>query len=133
MTNKEKYVEDLYSIFLNSFGVDGENKPFRCTFRCDGKCYGRICQFYNNEIACETLAKQWLDEEYKTDWSKVPVDTPILVKDSESESVKWKHRYFAKYENGKVFTWADGVTSWSIENANFVTEWKYARLCEDNK
>lgn len=28
MTNKEKYAEDLHSIFLNSFGVDKENKPF---------------------------------------------------------------------------------------------------------
>ena len=129
MTNKEKYAEDLYSIFLRSFGVDEENKPFRCS----EKTCGRQCQFYHSEIDCKTLAKQWLDEEYKTDWSKVPVDTPILVKDSESESVKWKHRYFAKYENGKVFTWADGVTSWSIENANFVSEWRYARLCEDNK
>ena len=128
MTNKEKYAEDLHSIFLNSFGVDKENKPFQCPTSCSEQC-----QFYHSEIDCKTLAKQWLDEEYKTDWSKVPVDTPILVKDSESESVKWKHRHFAKYENGKVFTWADGVTSWSIENANFVTEWKYARLCEDNK
>ena len=129
MTNKEKYAEDLCSIFLNSFGVDEENnKPFRCARVCRGHC-----KFYNNEIDCQTLAKQWLNEEYKTDWSKVPVDTPILVRDNESESVKWKHRYFAQYENGKVFAWADGVTSWSIENANFVTDWKYARLCEDNK
>lgn len=130
MTNKEKYVKDLYNIFLNSFGVDEENKPFRCTFRCNGKCCGRICQFYNNEKDCETLAKQWLDEECKTDWSKVPVDTPILVKDNQLE--KWRHRYFAKYENGKVFAWGTGVTSWSTENSDHVTAWKYARLCEDN-
>lgn len=127
MTNKEKYAKDLYSIFLNSFGVDEENKPFRC----DGKCCGRICQFYNDENDCETLAKQWLDEECKIDWSKVPVDTPILVKGNELE--KWRHRYFAKYENGKVFTWGTGVTSWSAENSDFITDWKYARLYEDNK
>lgn len=130
MTNKEKYAEDLHSIFLNSFGADKENKPFRCTFRCDGKCYGRICQFYNTEIACETLAKQWLDEEYKTDWSKVPVDTPILVKDELAP--KWIHRHFAKYENGKVFAWANGSTSWSARDSVCV-DWQCARLCEDNK
>lgn len=128
MTNKEKYAEDLYDIFLDSFGVDKENKPFRCTESCS-----RQCQFRHNGIACKTLAKQWLDEEYKTDWSKVPVDTPILVKDNESESVKWEHRYFAKYENGIVFAWADGLTSWSTENSDFVTAWQCARLCEDNK
>lgn len=130
MTNKEKYAKDLYDIFLNSFGVNEENKPFRCTFRCDGKCYGRICQFYNTGIACETLAKQWLDEEYKTDWSKVPVDTPILVKDELAP--KWIHRHFAKYENGKVFAWANGSTSWSARDSVCV-DWECARLCEDDK
>lgn len=126
MTNKEKYAEDLYSIFLSSFGVDEENKPFQCPTSCSEQC-----QFSHNGIACNTLAKQWLDEEYKTDWSKVPVDTPILVKNEMAS--EWVHRHFAKYENGKVFAWVEGVTSWSIENANFVSEWKYARLCEDNK
>ena len=127
MTNKEKYAEDLYSIFLNSFGVDEENnKPFRCARVCRGHC-----KFYNNEIDCQTLAKQWLDEEYKTDWSKVPVDTPILVKDTLGS--RWLHRYFAKYENGIVFAWADGLTSWSAENSDLVTAWQCARLCEDNK
>lgn len=125
MTNKEKYAKDLYSIFLNSFGVDEENKPFWCVESCGGQC-----QFYHNEITCKTLAKQWLDEEYKTDWSKVPVDTPILVKDS--EFAEWRRRYFAEYENGKVFAWADGLTSWSARGANRVS-WEYARLYEDNK
>ena len=115
MTNKEKYAEDLYDIFLNSFGVDEENnKPFRCARVCRGHC-----KFYNNEIDCQTLAKQWLDEEYKTDWSKVPVDTPILVKDTLGS--RWLHRYFAKYENVIVFAWADGLTSWSAENSDLVT------------
>lgn len=126
MTNKEKYAEDLYSIFLSSFGVDEENKPFRCS----EKSCGRKCQFYHSEIDCKTLAKQWLDEEYKTDWSKVPVDTPILVRDNESE--KWRHRHFAKYENGKVFAWAHGSTSWSARDSVCV-DWECARLCEDNK
>lgn len=53
MTNKEKYAKDLYDIFINSFGVDGENKPFRCGEACSGE----ICQFYNKKD-CETLTKQ---------------------------------------------------------------------------
>ena len=125
MTNKEKYAEDLHNIFLDSFGVDKENKPFRCPTFCSGQC-----QFYNNKTDCKTLAKQWLDEEYKTDWSKVPVDTPILVRDNEHE--EWRRRHFAKYENGKVFTWANGLTSWS-RGDTICADWKYARLCEDNK
>lgn len=126
MTNKEKYAKDLHSIFLNSFGVDEENKPFQCSGSCSEQC-----QFFNNKIVCPLLAKQWLDEECKPDWSKVPVDTPILVRDNITQ--RWLHRHFAKYENGKVFAWADGLTSWSTENSDFVTAWQCARLCEDNK
>ena len=36
------------------------------------------------------------------DWSKVPVDTKILVSDYDDTSV-WIRRYFAKYENGIVY------------------------------
>ena len=126
MTNKEKYAEDLHNIFLASFGVDKENKPFRCPTFCDEQC-----QFYNNETDCKTLAKQWLDEEYKTDWSKVPVDTPILVRDSEHE--EWRRRYFAGYENGKVFAWYGGITSWSTTNSGFASDWKYAELYDNKK
>lgn len=125
MTNKEKYAKDLYDIFINSFGVDGENKPFWCGEACSGE----ICQFYNKKD-CETLTKQWLDEECKTDWSKVPVDTPILVRDNITQ--RWLHRHFAKYENGKVFAWVDGLTSWSTGDTSCVN-WKCARLCEDDK
>lgn len=125
MTNKEKYAKDLYDILINSFGVDGENKPFWCAEMCRGE----ICQFYNKKD-CETLTKQWLDEECKIDWSKVPVDTPILVRDNITQ--RWLHRHFAKYENGKVFAWVDGLTSWSTGDTICVN-WKCARLCEDNK
>ena len=46
-------------------------------------------------------------EEPETDWSKVEVDTPILVRDVENEN--WYRRYFAKYENGKVYAWINGT------------------------
>lgn len=59
------------------------------------------------------------------DWSKVPVDTPILVSDG---GVSWKKRYFAKHENGKVFAFRNGTTSWSSQYSPF--EWRYAKLAE---
>lgn len=45
------------------------------------------------------------------DWSKVAVDTPILIKGS-LETLK---RYFAKYENGYVYFYSDGRTNWNYE------------------
>lgn len=57
------------------------------------------------------------------DWSKVAVDTPILVRDNIFS--KWVKRYFAKYENGRVYVWNNGSTSWS---GNRCTPWKLAKL-----
>lgn len=62
------------------------------------------------------------------DWSKVPVDTPVLVKDYENNS--WKKRYFAYFQYDKVYTWGDGATSWSSERSGSVTPWMYAKLAE---
>ena len=62
------------------------------------------------------------------DWSKIAVDTPVLVRDSENDV--WKCRYFAKYEYGKVYTWVDGRTSWSNKILDVPVFWKYAELAE---
>ena len=71
-------------------------------------------------------------DEYKepeTDWSKVAVDTPILVRNSKNET--WYKRYFAKYEDGKVYAWNDGKTSWSSTGDNI--SWSYAKLAEEKR
>ncbi len=62
------------------------------------------------------------------DWSKVKVDTPVFVRDSENDV--WKCRYFAKYEYEKVYTWVDGRTSWSNKIIDVPVCWKYAELAE---
>ena len=62
------------------------------------------------------------------DWSKVRVDTPILVRDF--EDMKWGKRHFAFFKNEKVYTWDGGVTSWTCVNPNCVMSWKYAKLAE---
>ena len=38
-------------------------------------------------------------------------------------------RYFAKYENNKVYAWDNGATSWSAKS---ITDWQYAKLIENN-
>jgi hypothetical protein len=42
----------------------------------------------------------------------------------------WKKRHFAKYENGIVYTWRSGKTSWSTYNGS-MTSWKMAKLAEE--
>lgn len=62
------------------------------------------------------------------DWSKVKVDTPILVKANEQDD--WEKRYFAYFKDGKVYAWLCGTTSWSTNNDEDVMSWNYAKLAE---
>ena len=83
---------------------------------------------------CRMLQMMWLLEDYEepeTDWSKVEVDTPILVK--EYEESKWTKRYFAKYEDGVVYAWNNGVTSWTANDDECVIAWRFAKLAESEE
>lgn len=80
------------------------------------------CNF--NEIGEEDLI--W---ERRIDWSKVPVDTKVLV--SGSGNGGWLKRYFAKYENGKIYTWDYGATSFSVRIKEDCSSWKHAKLYEE--
>lgn len=62
------------------------------------------------------------------DWSKVKVDTPILVKDYSDKT--WKKRHFACFKNGCVYAWQGGETSWSVTNEQCITNWYFAKLAE---
>lgn len=63
------------------------------------------------------------------DWSKVAVDTPILVR--ELDGCPWKKRYFAFFDGRIVQAWKYGATSWSIVNKRDTTSWPYAKLAGD--
>lgn len=79
------------------------------------KVYKRKMQglgYMLNDISDRDLIWQ---REPEYDWSKAEVDMPILVKTKD-----WKHwcnRYFTKYEDGVVFAWGDGKTSWTANGA----------------
>ena len=125
MTNKEKYADKIIEIAARSKLALKDGKPVPCAeMRCSE------CGFLSTDYTCNHKAHEWLNSEYvesPVDWSKVAVDTPILVRDSEKNV--WKKRYFAKCENGMVCTWGYGATSWSSDSDN-VCDWKIAKLAE---
>ena len=90
---------------------------------------------FNNCSRCGMLQMIWLMEDYEEpkepeiDWSKVETDTPILVRDHESQ--EWHARHFAKYEDGVIYTWVGAGTSWT-SNGKMV-EWRYAKLAESEE
>jgi len=130
MTNREKFAEQILDIACssNKIAVDKKTmKPVSCRdIRCE-YCYFRV----KGNIGCGDACKEWCESEYKEppiDWSKVPVDTPILVRDSQDN--KWFRRHFANFKDGIVYAWDDGRTSWS-SLSDEVVDWKYAKLAGD--
>ena len=128
MTNKEKYADKIIDIAVRSKLALKDGKPVPCeSMKCSE------CGFYSTNYSCTHNVCEWLNSEYvdpPVDWSKVEVDTPILVKDYKADT--WERRYFAKYENGKVYTWLGGATSWSTSGTDddYMSDWKFAKLAE---
>lgn len=128
MLNKEKYANKIIELAANAgVFVLKNGKPAICE---EIKC--EECDFYESDSCkgSEYKFREWLNSEYvepPVDWSKVAVDTPILVKDYEEG--EWVRRYFAKYENNTVYAWSAGSTSWSVDSGN-ITAWKMAKLAE---
>lgn len=129
MTNREKFAEKILDIACSG-GRLAVNKATLEPIACNSlEC--RDCLFYTE--CCKGARKKWANSEYvepPIDWSKVAVDTPILVRNSKEEV--WEKRHFAKYENGIVYAGVAGETSWSAISSN-MTDWKMAKLTESNR
>ena len=115
-------------IDINKLAVVND-KPVKCKdlYKCD-KCD------FGEEESCESYLEEWLFSEYEepgVDWSKVKVDTPILVK--RSKEAEWERRYFAKFVDGKVYAWMGGATSWTADSEYRMNFWKYAKLAESEE
>lgn len=131
MLNIEKYKEMLINmgiIDINKLAVVND-KPVKCKdlYKCD-KCD------FGEEESCESYLEEWLFSEYEepgVDWSKVKVDTPILVK--RSKEAEWERRYFAKFVDGKVYAWMGGATSWTADSEYRMNFWEYAKLAESEE
>lgn len=125
MTNREKFAEKILDIACSGSKIavnKATSEPIACY---ELEC--KDCLFNTHSyVYCGDKAEKWANSEYvepPIDWSKVAVDTPILVRDNIFS--KWAKRYFAKYENGRVYVWNNGSTSWS---GNMCTPWKLAKL-----
>ena len=118
MKNYEKYADEIREYKGKDFCKDIVQTHILKEISCSDIRCGR----------CHTLQLLWMLEEYKepeVDWSKVEVDTPILVRCSEDG--EWFRRHFAKYEDGIVYAWKDAYTSWTGDR---VTPWELAKLAE---
>lgn len=128
MLNKEKYKDELEQILVNGnvLALDKKNNKIMSCCDCSR------CKF-STDVGCAENRREWLNSEYiepEVDWSQVPVNMKILVRDDEYQT--WLKRYFAKYDNGVVYAWSDGSTLWSAGDSTPMP-WKFAKLAEDIK
>lgn len=126
MTNYEHYkseIEKFARMWLKVAVKKDTNEIVSCIdvgSGCDNCLFGG----YGN---CAQKSMAWADAEYiesEVDWSKVAVDTPILVS---NDNVHWYRKHFAKYRNGEIHAWNSGQTSYTTDVA---WTWKYAKLAE---
>lgn len=109
MKNKEKFAKEIIEIAVTGSLVamrDGVLRECRglycpqCDFFSDGKCHERIKKWAESE---------YVEPRYETDWAKVPVDTPVLIKGAVDN-----RRYFSKLlPDERLAVFRNGRTSWS--------------------
>lgn len=134
MKNREKYKNELMDVIKMDGRICGFVKKHG-VFQMFGKDLDSFCEM--TCVTCGTALQIWLDEEYtespkpEVDWSKVPVDTLVRVRDGEYE--KWRLRYFSgffEYDSLKYATWNSGRTSKTAEGTDDFTPWRYCELVE---
>lgn len=95
-------IEGVYAFFVNpTFIENGGNFKIRD---------------HTPRIPCNVLGLNPNTRKYSiasllgiVEWGKVPVDTPVIVK----TALKKMKLYFAKCENGNIYCFTGGQTSWS--------------------
>lgn len=131
MKNREKYRDEI----LNS--VFRGNGDAYCEFVKKNvlpnltDCTNWECEELHSCGLCLVIFDSWIDEEYEADWSNVPVDTLVRVRDGEDE--EWLLRYFKGIDEeapgSRFMAWDGGSTS--ITSNGEYTYWNYCELVEE--
>nr|DAH57599.1 MAG TPA: hypothetical protein [Caudoviricetes sp.] len=116
MTNEQKwFLEQMYQEGYRDIKIIGVYAYFvnPTFFENSG---GFKVREHTPRIPCRVLGLNPNTRKYSiasilgiVEWEKVPVDTPVIV---ETGLTKAK-LYFAKYENGRIYCFRGGKTSWS--------------------
>lgn len=126
-----KFYKTRYGMKVRVYATDGAH-----TFPIHGAVYLKYEDKWESHIWKESgafdgetpndydIVSEWDDDHPAENW---PVDAKIFVREDKDEN--WKPRHFAKYENGHVFAWIEGKTSFTT---NKFDAWSEAKLAEEN-
>lgn len=127
MTNNEKwFLQEMYNEGYRDIKIIGVYAYFvNPTFFENGGDFK--VREHTPRIPCKVLGLNPNTRKYSiasllgiVEWEKVPVDTPVIVKSVFDK----KKLYFAKYENGRVYCFTGGQTSWSNIDNDY---WYYSK------
>ena len=133
MKNREKYREEIIKAIKSRETCEFMNDTVIPEFigsKTDSKY---MCEMGDCR-ACLIRFKLWLDEEYEepeVDWSNVPVDTLVRVRERENQ--EWILRYFKGINEDSLRhryeAWESGATSKTAKGKYLC--WNYCELVED--
>ena len=136
MTNWDERMKEVLRISATdgSWGLDKDGKLFPCSkLNCSEKC------IFSDKTSCREEREKWLNAEYEEpkeidwdndiDWSRVPVDTPVLVKLFESD--EWMERHFAGKDGQHYLTWLNGKTSFTAYGKFTSLPWNFCKLARE--
>lgn len=129
--NDKEFTDELFIRMYDLGYRKAEIENGTIFFYKNRECISQWSNRVDIRSTCFTEENQQIDiGEYIgiVDWSKVPVDTPILVKDDYDD--KWEKAYFAEYENGMVYAWNNGRTSFSAISKDDTFIWDRAKLAK---
>ena len=138
MKNKEKYWDVILNIMMKSgvpFAVDrssGEVMPCE-DITCSDCIFCHDKKYENKYCGGSRVARLNEEEDRLAKFRNLPVDTLILVRDSEEDD--WKPSYFSRVENDLVYVFGNGTTSFTAKScfAAYILDvpYKFAKLVEE--
>lgn len=125
MTLKEKYNANME--FTSKLRTYCENHICNQSATSNTpKCDLSTCEAHVGEVSFDNF-KKIMEYEPPVDWSKVPVDTKIYVKNL--KNALWGKRHFSHCTpDGKVHAFCYGTTSFTADDRTSC--WEYAKLAE---
>lgn len=129
--NDKQFTDELFKRMYDLGYRKAEIENGTVFFYKNSECISQWSNRVDIRSTCFTEENQQIDiGEYLgvVDWSKVAVDTPILVKDDCDD--KWEKAYFAKYEDEMIYAWNNGRTSFSARCKDDAFPWDCAKLAK---
>lgn len=122
------YIREVFEKCNNGdYVIDNFNKKWKVEEEeLKQKYFDNWC-IINNFYTLKQIMELDFKKDYNVDWSKVEVDTKILVS---NDDVRWYRAHFAKFENNTIYSFSNGTTSFTYEYSAF-EPWKYAILYEE--